>query len=473
MQHEREAHVFIFPLPVQGPVNCMLKLAEILSINQIKVTFLNTDYIHQRLITHTDAPIRFRNYPDFCFRTVPDGLPEENPRTSTEIGNLLESMDASAAPIFREMLLTAETPVTCLIADGVFAFATDVAAEIGVPLLYFDTVSPCGFWTLLCLPKLIQAGEVPFKDGNLDEMITNVPGMEGIIRRRDLPSFCRTNDINDRRIRLILREAEHIPLAQGLIFNTFNNLEAPILAQIRTICPNIYAIGPLHAHLKSREARPATSNSIWEEDRSCISWLDKQPSKSVVYVSIGSLAVMTKDQMCEIWHGLVNSGVRFLWVRRPGSVPGCSDETEILSPDQDVTRGTEERGCIVRWAPQEEVLAHPAVGGFLTHSGWNSTLESMVEGKPMICRPYFLDQHVNSRYVEAVWKVGLDMKDSCDRAVVEKMVREVMESRKDEFLEVAEEVAESARAAVSPGGSSFADMDLLIEEIKTMKIAIK
>ena len=160
---QREAHVFIFPLPLQGPVNNMLKLAEILSINQIKVTFLNTDYIHQRLITHTDASIRFRNYPDFCFRTVPDGLPEDNPRTGDQIGNLLESMDASAVPIFREMLLTAETPVTCLIADGIFTFATDVAAEIGAPLLYFDTVSPCGFRTYLLLPKLIETGEVPFK----------------------------------------------------------------------------------------------------------------------------------------------------------------------------------------------------------------------------------------------------------------------------------------------------------------------
>ncbi|KAL1535561.1 7-deoxyloganetic acid glucosyltransferase [Salvia divinorum] len=476
MQHQTEAHVFIFPLPLQGPVNCMLKLAEILSLHRIKVTFLNTDYIHQRLIRHTDALIRFRSYPNFRFLTVPDGLPEENPRTGAEVGNLLESMDASAVPIFREMLLTAETPVTCLIADGIFTFATDVAAEIGAALLYFDTVSPCGFWTYLCLPKLIETGEVPFKDDNLDEMITNAPGMEGIIRRRDLPSFCRTNDINDRIIQLVLREGEHIPLAQGLIFNTFHHLEAPILAQLRTICPNIYALGPLHAHLKARlasqEARPTTSNSIWEEDGSCVSWLDQQPSKSVVYVSIGSLAVMTRDQMCEIWHGLVNSGVRFLWVRRPGSVTGYSDETGIPSPEE-LTQGTEERGCIVRWAPQEEVLAHPAVGGFLTHSGWNSTLESMVEGKPMICWPNFVDQQVNSRYVEAVWKVGLDMKDSCDRIVVEKMVREVMESRKDEFLKGAEVVAESARAAVNPGGSSFEDMDRLIEEIKTMKIATK
>ncbi|KAL6576635.1 hypothetical protein OROMI_010911 [Orobanche minor] len=473
MEDQRAAHVFIFPLPLQGPVNCMLKLAAILCLENIRVTFLNTRYIQQRLRKHTDAEIYFQKYPNFRFETVSDGLPEENPRTGDQIPNLLESLEASAVPIFREMLITSGSPVTCLIADGIFTFATDIAAEIGVPLLYFDTISPCGLWTYLCLPNLIQAGEVPFIDDNLDEIITNAPGMEGIIRRRDLPSFFRTNNLHDRIIQLVLKEDEHIPLAQGLIFNTFQQLEAPILSQILNICPNIYAIGPLHAHLKTRLAAEtehpiSTTTSIWEEDESCISWLHKQPPKSVIYVSVGSLAVMTKHQMYEIWHGLVNSGTRFLWVRRPGSVIGLdSDSNEI---PLELIRGTEERGCMVSWAPQEGVLDHPAVGGFLTHSGWNSTLESIVTGKPMICWPYFVDQQVNSRYVEAVWKLGLDMKDTCDRVIVEKMVKELMELRKDEFLQRAEEMAKLAKSAVSSGGSSSADMDRLIEDIKMMKI---
>lgn len=176
--------------------------------------------------------------------------------------------------------------------------------------------------------------------------------------------------------------------------------------------------------------------------------------------------------MYEIWHGLVNSGTRFLWVRRPGSVLGLGSERDEEIPVE-LSRGTKERGYVVSWAPQEEVLAHPAVGGFLTHSGWNSTLESMVSGKPMICWPYFVDQQVNSRYVGEVWKLGLDMKDSCDRVIVEKMVKEVMELRKDEFLQRAEEMAELAKKAVGPGGSSFADVDRLIQDIKMMKITTK
>ncbi|XP_011076757.1 7-deoxyloganetic acid glucosyltransferase-like [Sesamum indicum] len=475
-------HVLIFPLPLQGPVNCMLKLAELLCLGQIQVTFLNTLHIQERLRNCTGAEVYFKRYSNFRFDTVPDGLPEENPRTADEIWNLLQSIDAVAVPIFRCMVTSgvygpgSENPVTCIIADGIFTFAAGIAGEIGVPLLYFDTISPCGLWTYLCLPKLIEAGEFPFKDDNLDEIIRNAPGMEGIIRRRDLPSFYRTNDVNHVTIQLVLKEDKHIPLAQGLIFNTFEELEAPILSQMLNVCPNIYAVGPLHAHLKTRlaaetgpEAQPTiTSNSIWREDSSCISWLDTQPSKSVIYVSIGSLAVITKDQLFEIWHGLVNSGSRFLWVRRPGSVTGLDSETEEIPSE--LSRGTKERGYIVTWAPQDEVLGHPAIGGFLTHSGWNSTLESIVEGKPMICWPYFVDQQVNSRYVGEVWKLGLDMKDTCDRVVVEKMIRELMESRKNEFLERADEMAKLAKASVSEGGSSYADLDRLIDDIKFMNI---
>lgn len=163
MEEQKTAHVFIFPLPLQGPVNCMLKLAELLCLHNIKVTFLNTDYIQRRLNDYAAAEFNFTKYSDFRFETVSDGLPEENPRTGDQIGKLIQSLETAAVPTFRRMLETAGTPVTCLIADGIFTFATDIAAEVGVPLLYFDTVSPCGFWSYLCLPKLIEAGEVPFK----------------------------------------------------------------------------------------------------------------------------------------------------------------------------------------------------------------------------------------------------------------------------------------------------------------------
>ncbi|CAI0443459.1 unnamed protein product [Linum tenue] len=127
-----------------------------------------------------------------------------------------------------------------------------------------------------------------------------------------------------------------------------------------------------------------------------------------------------------------------------------------------------DKGVLVGWAPQEAVLGHEAVGGFLTHSGWNSTLESIVAGVPMICWPFFADQQVNSRFVSEVLKLGLDMKDVCDRRVVARMVNELMVERKEEFRRKAVEMARMAKESVEEGGSSYRNLELLIEDIKLM-----
>lgn len=306
------------------------------------------------------------------------------------------------------------------------------------------------------------------KRKEMDLPVTSVPGMEGILRRRDLPVFFRVDDVNDTILKTIKTETRKTTKARALILNTFEDLEGPVLDQIRKQIPKLFSIGPLHAHLKARiaakpmEGSARNSGSFWEEDRSCIVWLDSQPHKSVIFVSFGSVAVLTRDELLEFWHGLVNSGQRFLWVMRPDSVIGKSDIPAELE------EGTKARGYIVGWAPQEEILAHPAISGFLSHAGWNSTLESITAGVPMICWPCSADQPTNSRFVSDVWKIGLDMKDTCDRVIVEKMVRELMEVRNDEFLDKAEHMSNLARKALSKGGSSSSNLDSLIEFIRSM-----
>ena len=307
----------------------------------------------------------------------------------------------------------------------------------------------------------------------MDFPIKSVPGMESFLRRRDLPSLFRVADINDTGFQMWLTETQQTVRAQALILNTFEALEGPILSQLRTQIPNIYTIGPLHAQLKAHselETDSTTlseSNSLWQEDRSCIKWLEDQPLKSVIYVSFGSLAMVTKEQLMEFWHGLVNSGHRFLWVIRPDSITGTEGRQEIPAELED---GTKARGHMVNWAPQEEVLAHPAIGGFLTHAGWNSTLESICEGVPMICWPYFADQQINSRFVGEVWKIGLDIKDTCDRCTIEKSVKDLMGDRKEEFAKSAKEMVTLASRAVNDGGSSRSNLNRLIEDIKSMSV---
>ena len=303
----------------------------------------------------------------------------------------------------------------------------------------------------------------------MDKLVVGVPGMEGFLRRRDLPGTCRVNDVAHPKLEEIMKNFQQAHRAHALVLNTFDDVDGPVLTQIRNHCPRTYSVGPLHALLKfklaSETSTSQSSNSFREEDRSCIPWLDRQPPKSVIYVSFGSLAIITKEELLEFWHGLVNSGCRFLWVIRPDALVGKDEERQTL---EELLEGIKDRGYVVDWAPQEEVLQHPAVGGFLTHSGWNSTLESIVAGQPMICWPYFADQQINSRFVSHVWKLGMDMKDTRDRVTVEKMVRELMEEKRAEFIIAADTMATSAKKSVSQGGSSFCNLSNLIEEIRLL-----
>lgn len=456
----------------------MFKLAELLCLAGLHITFVVTEHIHGRLLRYTDIQSRFEYYPGFQLKTIPDGLPEDDPRSGDKFMELFDSLKSKTKLVFKDMLTSGclshqkRRPVSIIIADGCLGFTCDVANEIGIPIIYVRTLSPCCLWVFFCLPRLIEAGEIPFTiNGNdLDTLVKSVPGTESFLRRRDLPGFCRCGDPDDEQMQLYKTEGQENSRAYGLILNTFDDLDGPILSHMRTVCPNIYTIGPLHAHLKNKLAgrttsQPPTSNSLWQEDRSCMTWLDSQQSKSVIYVSFGSIATLTKGQLMEFWHGLVNSGVRFLWVIRPDSVAG--KEWESQAPAE-VREGTRQRGYIVGWAPQEEVLAHSAVGGFLTHNGWNSTLESIYAGVPMISWPCFLDQQVNSRFVSEVWKLGLDMKDTCDRAIVEKMARDLMVVRKEEFSQRAEEMAQLARTCLSEGGSSYCNLERLVRDIQSM-----
>ncbi|KAK6794305.1 hypothetical protein RDI58_007758 [Solanum bulbocastanum] len=459
-------HVLIFPLPLQSTINSNLQLAELLCLAGLRVTFLNTNHNQQRLVGNSNVESRFEQYPGFRFLTLSDGLPDDHPRTVEQFGDIISSLQTLAEPFLKQMLsAVVKEPVTCVILDGLFYYGVDIGNEMGVPVITFDTVSPSCFWIYLCLPKLIEAGVLPFKGNDLDALVTHLPAMEGLLRRRDLPHFCLLDYKTDQSSQAVFKEIERIPKAHGLILNSFEDLDGPFLSSVRSYFPKTYAIGPLPLNLKTRLAAPllSSSNSMWEEDLTSIKWLDAQSKGSVIYVSFGSLLVVSRDEIMEFWHGLMNSKVKFLWVMRPNMLKGDVSHDQFM---KELVEGCKGIGYIVTWAPQKMVLAHPSVGGFLTHSGWNSTLESIIEGKPMICWPQYVDQRVTSRLVNEFWKIGLDMKDICDRFVVEKMVKDLMETKKDEYKKSVEKLSKLAKLSVQEGGLSYSNLDCLINDIK-------
>ncbi|XP_021734729.1 7-deoxyloganetic acid glucosyltransferase-like [Chenopodium quinoa] len=467
-------HVLIFPVPLQGHLTPMLNLAEILCLANLKVTFLNTTYNQKRLAKHTDIEARFGRYPGFTFKTVPDGLPDDHPRSGdkTWFREMHAALASSVKPLLKDNFV-GKDEVTCLILDGWMSYANDVDNEVKLPVITFITTGANFIWTFQCLPKMIAAGELPFKDEDMDELVKNAPGMDSFLRYRDLPCFFRDKDISvfGKLQDQFNGEIQKIKQAHTFILNTFEDLEGPILSLIREHWRGVYTIGPLHAHLKYRlnpkdtTLSNTSSSDLWEVDRSCISWLDQKPEKSVVYASFGTITTFTKDQLMEFWAGLVQSKKYFLWVIKSDNITGSGSESPA---HDDLVQGTKERGYIVSWAPQEEVLAHRAVGGFFTHSGRGSVLESIVAGVPMLCWPYFSDHLVDSRFISEVWKIGLDMKDTCDRKIVENMINDLMERKKDELRTSVSKLSHLAKKSISEGGSSYSNLDQLIEEIKGM-----
>ncbi|CAN6213615.1 unnamed protein product [Urochloa humidicola] len=214
-----------------------------------------------------------------------------------------------------------------------------------------------------------------------------------------------------------------------------------------------------------------STSSLLRQDRGCLDWLDTQVPASVLYVSFSNLAVMSAADLVEAAWGIAGSGRTFLWVLRLVLVLGASP-SQLLSEGFDAaTRG---RGAVVEWAPQEEVLAHDAVGAFWMHCGWNSTLEAACAGVPMLCSPCFRDQMGNARYVDHVWRVGVELVvGELDRGKVAAAVATVMDGGGDTtgaggMRRRALELKRRAAESIGEDGSSALNVDRLVDHIMAL-----
>ncbi|KAL6003438.1 hypothetical protein ACLOJK_023665 [Asimina triloba] len=185
-------------------------------------------------------------------------------------------------------------------------------------------------------------------------------------------------------------------------------------------------VGPLiagrrHWHLEG---------NFWQEDSTCLTWLDQQPEDSVIYVAFGSLTIFNQYQFQELALGLVLSGKRCLWIVLPDLIDDGSEEEDGYYPDGFTDR-VSDRGRIVGWSPKQKVIAHPGIACFFTHCGWNSTTERLSNGVPFLCWPYNSDQFLNMAYITNVWKVGLEVKAESGDGIIS---GEVIRRKLDELV---------------------------------------
>ncbi|XP_078165353.1 anthocyanidin 5,3-O-glucosyltransferase-like [Carex rostrata] len=346
------------------------------------------------------------------------------------------------------------SPISGVILDMFCVDALDVTSELGIPTYFFI---PCGATILpLCfqLPTYFATRSI----GALKDTPLLFPGVPPFPVSH-LPHFQgETFDAEKEQYKHLMNNNVRLLEGKGILVNSFELLEPRAFRALKDgLClpnrsiPPIYCIGPLIAGQAKKE-----------EQHPCLSWLNNaQPNKSVVFLCFGSVASFSIEQLKEIAIGLKNCGQRFLWVvQSPPNPDPATDPLDILLPEGFLDR-TRERGLIVKqWLPQVEVLKHEAIGGFVSHCGWNSTLEAVSFGVPMICWPLHSEQKMNKLFLVDEMKIGIELKGYDEGFVqaneIEAKVKWIIESEgavglRNRMMNM----KESAIKAMKEGGSSF------------------
>nr|AYC63484.1 UDP-glycosyltransferase [Scoparia dulcis] len=465
-------HAVVVPYPAQGHINPLLKLAKILHFRGFFITFVNNEFNQNRMI-RARGPESVKGLKDFQFKTIPDGLPPSHKDATQDTPQLCDSLTKNGLLPFLELIKNLNNSpdcpkVTCIVSDGHMSFTLDAAELLNIPEAYFFTTSACGFMAHTQCAEPVARGIFPLKDesqltnGFLETKLDWVPGMKNM-RLRDFPSWIRTTDPNDIMVNFNISQTKSASRAKVVILNTFDELEKEVLDAFREKFKHVCTIGPLHLleHIVQDPDVKSIPSSLWIEVESCIPWLNEREPNSVLYVNFGSIAVLSTEQLLEFAWGLANSKKHFLWIIRPDLVCG-----ELGLFPEEYFKEIEGRGLMIGWCSQEQVLGHPSVGGFLTHCGWNSTLESISEGVPMICLPCFSEQLTNCRYLCVEWDIGLEVEGEVRRDKVANVVNVLMDGEKGkEMRKKALEWKDKAQAAAKPGGSSHQNLEFLVNEI--------
>lgn len=304
--------------------------------------------------------------------------------------------------------------------------------------------------TLDHLDFRLNAGEGCVANGYMETVINWIPGMEGI-RLKDLSTVFHTADPNDVMVHFNMNAIQKSVKGSAVILNTFDDLEPKVIKELVSMFPKLLTIGLLQ--LLENQDQDSKLNSIelnlWKEDASCLDWLNSKELGSVLLVNFGSITRLTKQQLIEFAWGLANSKQSFLWVIRPDLVVGDSTD---FSPE--FKAEIQDKAKLASWCPQEKVLNHPAIGGFLTHCGWNSMLESICAGVPMLCWPAYAEQPTNSWFCCNHWGVGLEIGTDVRRDQIGRLVRELMVGEKGrEMKRKAMEWRKKAEESCSTGSS--------------------
>ncbi|KAL2250652.1 UDP-glycosyltransferase 86A1-like [Sesamum indicum] len=464
-------HAIMISVPYQGHINPFVNLALKIASKGFSITFVHLEFVHHKLskahdhTTTTDQVDFFSVARESCldirYTTICDGYPLEFDRDLHFLeyfNSLYHDFPARVDEFVGNIIQSDPYSLHFLVADTIYHWPATIAHKYNLVNVSFWTEPALVFSLGYHWDLLREKGHVPCKD-NKEVEINYLPGVESI-STRDVMSYLSGEEIilSD----VLFLAFQEVKKADFILHNTVQELECETLSALNKYLPN-YAIGPINFS-KILDTN-TISKSLWAES-DCTEWLDSKSPGSVLYVSFGSLVQTSKQVIQEIAYGLLLSEVNFIWVVREGVVSPVN--TNVLPTGyQDKVR---DKGLVISWCNQIKVLSNPAVGGFLTHNGWNSTVERMRCGVPMICYPIAYDQLTNRKLVVDTWKIGISLCDgtsTVERNEVAEKIKSFMNGTAVEGLKKeAEKVKETLRDALQIDGSSERNFDQFIKDLK-------
>ncbi|KAL0905993.1 hypothetical protein M5K25_024452 [Dendrobium thyrsiflorum] len=463
----RRFHLAVLPTPGMGHLFPLAELSKLLvQRHNFTVTFI-TFAVADNKATQTFLSTLPSSITSISLPSVPvDDVPSD-----ASIETRMSIVSIRSLPALRSVLLDLQSS-TNLVAFLADFFATDgfqIARDLGILYYMFIPTNLQLLSLMLQLPALDAAVKCPYQD--LKEPIklpgcVPIPGPEIVT-----PLLDRSNDA----YKWMLHHAALYRQAQGILVNSFSAIEpgaAKLLTEEEEGRPPVYPIGPMIKASSSSGASP------------CLKWLDEQPQGSVLFVSFGSAGTLTKKQLEKLALGLEASKQRFLFVLRSPCDEDSSStyftaqtkENPLVYLPEGFIERTQGVGFVVpSWAPQIEVLAHSSTGGFLSHCGWNSTLESVTHGVPMIAWPLFAEQAMNAMMLVEGVKIAIRPKKGDDGLIdseeIARVVKELMEGEEGKVLRNrVKELKEATAVALAEGGSSYKALNEVADKWKSFAL---
>ncbi|KVH93315.1 gallate 1-beta-glucosyltransferase-like [Cynara cardunculus var. scolymus] len=471
-------HVFLVTFPAQGHVNPLLRLGKLIaSKGNLLVTFSATKYIGNKMkkagaaVSGDPTPVGNRGGM-IRFEFFNDGCSEDDDEEIHDLDTYLPKLEAygkrSLTVIINHHAQNGR-PVSCLINNPFVPWVSDLGEELNIPSAMLWVQSCACFSSFYHYENLLE----PFPSEKQPDIEVQLPNMP-VLKSDEVPTFLHPSTPYPFLKRAILGQFKNLSKTFCVLMETFQELEDDLIKYMSQICP-IRPVGPLFKHPLLETSSNISGNLIKADD--CLEWLDSKQPSSVVYISFGSVVNLSQEQLTEMAYGVLNSGVSFLWVMRKGDTFNGVKSGRL---PEGFSEAAGDKGMVVQWSPQTQVLSHPAVSCFVTHCGWNSTMEALSSGVPVVAFPQWGDQVTDAKYLVDEWKVGIRMcrGEAENRVIGREEIGQCLKEATNgvkaaEMKRNALKWKKAAEAAVEEGGTSDRNIQEFVDDIMKIRRSTK